>query len=283
MNFQVLLDALTKTVQNIVNFIPSLVNGLIILVIGYLIALIIARIIRYVLRRSGFDPLVERVGLTGTLRGLGVNTPLSNIVAQAVFALLLLSFLITSTRMMGLEPVAQLFEKLLAFLPTLIASLIVFLLGGIAAQFVGNTVTALAAGAGVNNPGRLGKIVQYVISVFVLIIALGVMGVDTTMLVTAVTIMIAAFGLAVGLALGLGARGVIRHVLAGHYMRQRFPVGRPIAFDDVRGSVSGIGGVNTVVETAEGAVVFPNGLLLDAVIRSPQAPPSASPEAAPAE
>lgn len=278
MNFHILIDALTQTVQNIVNFIPSLVNGLIILVVGYLVARLIGWAVRQVLRRAGFDPLVERVGLTGTLRGLGVSTPLSDILAQAVFALLLLSFLITSTRMMGLEPVAQLFERLLAFLPTLIAALIVFLLGGIAAQFVGNTVTALAAGAGVNSPGRLGKIVQYVISVFVLIIALGVMGVDTTMLVTAVTIMIAAFGLALGLALGLGARGVIRNVLAGYYVRQRFPVGRAIAFDEVSGSVSGVGGVNTVVETAEGAVVFPNGLLLDSVVRSPQVPPAARPE-----
>lgn len=283
MNFQVVIDALTKIVHDIINFIPNLVNGLIILVIGYLVARFIGWVAGYVLRRTGFDPLVERVGITGALRGLGISAPLSDIIAKAVFLLLLLSFLINATRLMGLVPVAQIFERILAFLPTLIAALIVFFLGGIAAQFAGNTVTALAAGANVNSPGRLGKLVQYVISVFVLIIALGVMGVDTTMLITAVTIMIAAFGLAVGLALGLGARGVIRNILAGYYLRQRFPVGRPIAFDEVSGAVGGIGGVNTIVETPEGSVVFPNSLLLDSVVSSPQPTASAPPDTSTAE
>ena len=275
MDFRVVLDALTKIVNDIVNFIPRLVNGLIILAVGYLVARVVRWIVSAVLRRAGFDPLVERAGLTGALQGLGVRAPLSAILSQAVFVLLLLSFLVTSTRIMGLEPVAQVFEKLLAFLPTLIAALIVFLIGGVAAQFLGNTVTALAAGAGVNGPARLGKIMQYLVSVFVVIIALGVLGMDTALLVTAVTIVIGAFGLALSLALGLGARGVVRHVLAGYYVRQRFRPGQPIAFENVTGSVGGIGGVNTLVETADGSVVLPNGLLLESVVSSPPPPPGA--------
>ena len=275
MNFQVVVDALTKIVYDIVNFIPRLVNGLIILVVGYVVALVARWVVRAALRRVGFDPLVERLGLTGALKGLGVKAPLSNILAQAVFLLLLLSFLITSTRVMGLEPVAQVFERLLAFLPTLLAALVVFLIGGVVAQFLGNTVTALAAGAGVNGPARLGKIVQYLVSLFVVILALGVLGMDTALLVTVVTIMIGAFGLALSLALGLGARGVVRHVLAGYYVRQRFRPGQPIAYEGVSGAVGGVGGVNTLVETAEGSVVLPNGLLLESIVHSPQPPETA--------
>jgi small-conductance mechanosensitive channel len=270
MNFQIVIDALTKILYDIVNFIPKLVNGIIILLVGYVVALVVRWLISAVLRRVGFDPLVERAGLTGAMKGLGIKAPLSAILSQAVFVLLLLSFLITSTRIMGLEPVAQVFEKLLGFLPTILAALVVFLIGGVAAQFLGNTVTALAAGAGVNSPARLGRVVQYLVSIFVVIIALGVLGMDTALLVTAVTIMIGAFGLALSIALGLGARGVVRHILAGYYVRQRFRPGQPIAFEEVSGSVGGVGGVNTVVETSEGSVVLPNGLLLDSVVKSPQ-------------
>jgi small-conductance mechanosensitive channel len=281
MNFQVVIDALTRIVYDIVNFIPKLVNGLLILLVGYLVARLVRWIISVVLRRAGFDPLVERAGLTGALKGLGIKAPLSAILSQAVFVLLLLSFLITATRIMGLEPVARVFESLLAFLPTLIAALVVFLIGGVAAQFLGNTVTALASGTGLRAPARLGRIVQYLASVFVVIIALGVLGMDTALLVTAVTIMIGAFGLALSLALGLGARGVVRHIMAGYYVRQRFRPGQPIAFEEVSGSVSGVGGVNTLVETDNGSVLFPNGLLLEAIVRSPRplgAPPEAPPE-----
>jgi small-conductance mechanosensitive channel len=279
MNFQVVIDALIKIFTDIVNFIPNLVNGLIILLVGYLIARLVRWIFGASLRRLHFDPLVERTGITGSLRGLGVKTPLSQLVAQTVYALLLLSFFITATRLMGLEAVARLLEQLLNFLPNIIAALIIFLLGGIAAQFVGNLVTAAAAGAGLSAPGRLGRLVQYLISVFVVVLALGELGVDTAILVTTLTILIAAFGLAIGLALGLGARGVVWHILAGYYMRQRFPTGQPIAFEQVRGQVGSVGGVNTIVTTTEGDVVIPNGTLLESVVRAPRpSPPSEQPQ-----
>ncbi len=274
MNFQVVIDALTKIVTDIINFIPNLVNGLIILVVGYLIARLVRWIMATVLRRLKFDPLIERTGITGSLRGLGVKMPLSEILAQTIFTLLLLSFLITSTRLMGLGAVAQLLENLLNFLPNIIAAVIIFLLGGVVAQFVGNLVTTFGVAGGVTYAARLGRIIQYLISLFVVVLALGQLGIDTAILVTAITIAIAAFGLALGLALGLGARGVVHNILAGYYMRQRFPVGQTIAYFDVRGQVSAVGGVSTVVRTVDGDVVIPNSALIDSVVYSPRPPAS---------
>jgi small-conductance mechanosensitive channel len=272
MNFQVVIDALTKIDTDIINFIPNLVNGLIILLVGYLIARLVRWILSVVLRRLKFDPLIERTGITGSLRGLGVKTPLSQILAQTLFTLLLLSFLITSTRLMGLGAVALLLENLLNFLPNIIAAVIIFLLGGVVAQFVGNLVTTVGGAGGLNYAARLGRIVQYLISLFVVVLALGQLGIDTAILVTAITIAIAAFGLALGLALGLGARAVVHHILAGYNLRQRFPVGQPIALGEVRGQVSAIGGINTVVATANGNVVIPNGRLSESVVSAPLPP-----------
>ena len=277
MNFHIVVDALTKILTDIVNFIPNLINGLIILVVGYVIARIVSWIVGFVLRHSGFDPLVERIGITGSMRGLGLTIPLSKIVVQAIFALLLISFFITATKLMGLLAVSQLLERVLTFLPNLIAALILFLLGGIIAQFVGNLANSVAAAAGLSYAKRLGQILQYMISLFIVILSLGVLGIDTALLVTAVTIFIAAFGLAVGLALGLGARGIVHHILAGYYIRQRFPLGQPIELNQIAGEVAGIGGVNTLVNTKEGTVVFPNGMLLESLVRSPRVQDSNSP------
>ena len=274
MDFHVVIDALTKVLMDIIDFIPRLINGLIILVIGYLIAWLVRGLLGFVLRHAQFDPLVERTGITGTLRGLGVRTPLSRIVVQTVFVLLLLSFLITATRLMGLEAVARVLEQVLTFLPNLIAALVVFLLGGIVAKFVGDLVTRVGSEANLGYAGRVGRLVQYLISLFVVVIALGVLGLDTGILVTALTIGIAAFGLALGLALGLGARNTVQHILAGYYTRQRFAAGRAIVFNQTRGEITSIGSVNTVVATADGDLIIPNALLIESVV---QAPPPVEP------
>lgn len=263
------IEALTKIFNDIVNFIPNLINGLIILIVGYLIAAIVRWLLKTILQRLKFDVLIERTGITGALKGLGVRVPLSVILAQIVFVLLLISFFITATRLMGLEAVSLLLEQLLTYLPNIIAAAIVFLLGGMAAQFAGNMVSAALLAGGLNYGARVGRGLQYLISVFVLILALSQLGIDTAILVTAVTIMIAAFGLAIGLSLGLGARPIVVHVLAGFYLRQRFPTGTNVNLGKITGSIESIGSVNTVVRTGDGTVVIPNSKLMESVVQSP--------------
>ena len=268
MDLQLLLDELTTVLRDIITFVPRLINGLIILFVGYLIAAIARWLLGFILRRLGFDALMNELGIADALRGIGVKTPLSRIAAQLIFVLLFISFLITATRLIGLAAVAMVLEQLLNYLPNLIAALVVFLIGGLAARFVGDVVTTIASGADLNYARRLGRVVRYLITIFVVVLALGTLGIETAILITAITIMIGAFGLALGLGLGLSVRSVLYQILAGHYTRQRFPVGRAITFDDVSGTVSSIDSTSSEVTTAEGVVVVPNHILFEAVVRA---------------
>lgn len=269
MNFQTLGDTLTRIYNDIINFIPNLINGLIILIIGYLVARFVRWLIRFILQRLKFDPLIEKSGLTGTMRGLGVKTPVSEIIAGVVFFLLLLSFMISAVRLMGLEPVARLLEQVLAFLPNLIAAVIVFMLGGVISKFTGDLVTTVTTGAGLSYGRVLGRIVQYLVSLFVLIVALGVLGIDTTVLVTSLPIVIASFGLALGLALGLGARSAVQNIIAGYYLRQRLTPGQTVRTTTTGGTVTAIGPINTILTTPEGDIVIPNTTLTDNELQLP--------------
>lgn len=277
MNFQTLGDTLTRIYNDIINFIPNLINGLIILILGYLIARFVRWLVKTILQKVKFDPLIEKSGLTGTLRGLGVKTPISEIIAGVIFFLLLLSFMISAVRLMGLEPVARLLEQVLAFLPNLIAAVIVFMLGGVISKFTGDLVTTVAAGAGLSYARVLGRIVQYLVSLFVLIVALGALGVDTTVLVTSLPIVIASFGLALGLALGLGARSAVQNIIAGYYLRQRLTPGQTIQVGLTTGTLSTIGPTTSVLATPQGETILPNTALTDNELQLPATPTPPSP------
>lgn len=260
---QPLIESLTKIGMQIINFIPNLINGLIVLLIGFFLARLVRWLIATILRRVQVDALIDRTGITRSLRFLGITTPLSWLIAQMVFALLLLSFLISATTLMGLSAVARVLQQFLDLLPNLVAAVVVFLVGGMVAQFVGNLVITLAAGAGFSQASRLGRIVQFLIGFFVVVFALRALGLDTAILVTALSIMLAAFGLALGLGLGLGARGIIQHILSGYYMQQRFTVGQRIVVDQISGEISSIGTVNTEITTAAGRIIVPNSRLIE--------------------
>jgi small-conductance mechanosensitive channel len=273
-NPQAVGDALTRMYSDIASFLPDVVNGLIVLIVGYVIARIVGWLVRLVLTRAGLDDLSERHGIVGGLRGLGIGLTPSRLIAQTVFGLLFLSFAITAVRLMRFETVAVLLERLLDFLPNVIAALMVFLLGSMVARLAGNWVSLIAAASSLGYARQLGSLVQYVVTLFVMVLALGVLGIQVGLLVTAITIMIGAFGLVIGLALGLGARTIVYHILAGYYVRQRYQPGQTITLGQMSGQVSGTGSVNTVVTTDEGSTIIPNGVLLEATVRAARGSPS---------
>lgn len=279
MSFQPVINALVNILTEILNFIPHLVNGLIILIVGYLISALARWIIRTVLHRLRFDELADRVGITNALSSLGVRLPLSNVIAQIVFFFLLLSFATSAVMLMGLPAIASLLQNVLAFVPRAISAAIIIIFGSMLARFLGETVTNVAGNVNITYNKALGKVIEYTLVAFVVVLAVSTMGVDTTILTTAMTILIAAGGLAIALTFAFGAREAARNVIAGHYIRQSFSPGQQIEMGDYRGRLRSTSGTYTVLETSgesgeTGTVSLPNTFLLQNAVRGQGEPPA---------
>jgi small-conductance mechanosensitive channel len=129
---------------------------------------------------------------------------------------------------------------------------------------------------------------QLLLLFFAIVLAIGVLGVNAAILITVITVTVGSLGLTLSLAIGLGARQLMLDILAGYYVRERFPVGRRITLDDVTGEVSGVGSVNTTVTADDKTIVIPNSLLVKQIVRverpeagSTTAPTTPSPDPAP--
>ena len=109
-------------------------------------------------------------------------------------------------------------------------------------------------------------------TVFVIALALDALGVNTSILVTVIPLLLAAFGLAQGQALGLGARNVVVNILASHDVREYFAIGQLLVHDGVRGAICQIGSVYTIMTTDEGSLLIPHSLLLVTEVRAGQRP-----------
>jgi small-conductance mechanosensitive channel len=279
MDPQIVTEELSRVISDILAIVPNLINGMIVLVIGYALAWAVRLILRFLLKRLGFDRLMDELGFSGGLRGIGVSIPISRLLAQAAFLLLLLSFAVTATRLMRLQAVADILERFLGFLPSIIAAAIVFLIGSLAASYVGEQVGRAGRASRLGFAAVAGRAVQFLLFFFAIVLAVGVLGVDTAILVTVITVTVGALGLTLSLALGLGARSLMLDILAGYYVRERFPVGRRITLDEVSGEVSGVGSVNTTVTAGDETVVIPNSLLIKQIVRverraAPSEPPT---------
>ena len=81
-------DALQQMWNTVATFVPKLVAFLIILIVGWIIAKVLAKAVNAVLERVGFDRAVERGGLRKALAKSKYDP--SDVVAKLVYYALLL-------------------------------------------------------------------------------------------------------------------------------------------------------------------------------------------------
>ncbi|MGH2497575.1 MAG: mechanosensitive ion channel family protein [Ktedonobacteraceae bacterium] len=284
MSFQPVINALIKILTDIINFIPLFVNGLIILIVGYLISALVRWILRTVFRQIRFNQLADRAGITNALSGLGVRVPLSEVIAQIVFFFLLLSFATSAVGLMGLAAVADLLQNVLRFIPKAISAAIIIIFGSMLARFLGNTITTVAGNINITYSKALGKIIEYALLAFVIVLAVSTLGIDTAILTTSLTIIIASTGLAIALTFAFGAREAARNVIAGHYVRQNFQPGQQLTLGDYSGKVRSTLGTYTVLESTgdeKGTISLPNSFLLQNAVMGQEEAPATTQAATP--
>ena len=120
--------------SNVATFIPKFVVFLIIVIVGYLIAKAIAKILSAVLARAGFDRLVERGGVNRALARSQYDA--SGILAKIVFYAIMLFVLSTAFGVFGSNPVSSYLHAVIAYLPLLFVAIIILVI-----------TAAIAAGA----------------------------------------------------------------------------------------------------------------------------------------
>ncbi|MFD0558156.1 putative transporter (transmembrane protein) [Stackebrandtia endophytica] len=166
-SFQSALDA-------VVTFLPKAVAFLAILVIGWIIAKVLRKVITKLLARVGLDRVAERGGLR---RFTGKYT-VSELTGMLVYFAILLFTLQFAFNVFGANPVSQLLNSLVAWLPQLFIAGVIM----VVAFAIANTVYDLVSGAmSQMSYGRpMARVAQVLIIAVAAIAALNQIGIATT-------------------------------------------------------------------------------------------------------
>jgi len=263
---QVLLSSWSQIGTEIAAFLPHLAGAALILLLGWLVARLVRAAAGRTLQRVGLDRAGEHLRLTATLRGAGITTAPSAIVAQLLFWIVLLGFGLASAETLGLRAVAAALGQVVGFLPDVFAAALILLAGAFLGRLVRNVVNTGVRVAGLSGSTALGAIANGVVLLVVAVLALEQLGVETRLLVTVITALVVTLSLTAGAAFAMGSRSLIGHILAGHYLRQSLPTEGTVSVRGRRGTVERVGPVDTVFRDAETSWSIPNAALLEEVV-----------------
>lgn len=256
-------EILTGIATGILEWLPSLAGALLLLLLGWFVARLVRFILAGLLQRIGLDKLANRAGISQILSNAGVEALTTNLLASLVYWLILLVFVIAAVESLGLTGVVDTLGGLVDYIPNVLAASLILLLGGAIARIFGEAVGAISTQAGMGASPVLGQAVRYVLLVFVVILALEQLGIQTTLLTTAATSLIAAVALALALAFGFGSRDLARNIMAGYHAKDSFDIGQKIRINGRDGKLRLIGSVKSEIETENGILSIPNHMLTD--------------------
>jgi len=218
------------------------------------------------LRTLGLDRAAARLRIGEVLERAGVRLAASEVVAQLLFWLLMLTFILSAVETLGLDAVTSTIDRLIAYIPNVIGAALIVLVGLLLARFVASLVSSTAAAAGFPSAPRMGFLAQIAVTGLVVVLAIEQLGVATDVLVAPLTAVVAAAGLSAGLAFALGARPIVTHILAGHFLKQSLPRDAFVEIGGQRGVVQRVGATDTVLRDGERIWSVPNARLLEDVV-----------------
>lgn len=169
-------QALSSGLTTVAEFVPKLVAFLLILIIGFIIAKVIAKAVGGVLEKVGFDTAVERGGVKKALEKSKFDA--SDIVGKLIYYALMLFVLQMAFGVFGPNPISDLLTQLITFLPSLVVAIIIIVVAAAIAAAVKTLVEGTLGGLSYGS--TLATLASGFILLLGIIAALNQVGVATT-------------------------------------------------------------------------------------------------------
>jgi hypothetical protein len=214
-----LWQRLSLGASQLLSILPSLIAAVAILLAGYFFARLVERWTDALLGRLNFNKMADAGGLSEAVGRTGTRLDPIHAVGKLLFWLIMLVVILLASSALGLESINTMFGTMLSYIPTLVAAIVIVILGMIVGEFVRALV--LASAGAVEGVPVLAKIAKAAVVIIAVFMAVQQLGIAEEIVTAAFTLILGAIGLATGLAFGLGNRD-----LAGQITRRWYEEGR---------------------------------------------------------
>jgi len=174
-------DTIDDTIAEMIEFLPTVIGALIILIVGYVVGRVLGGIVTRVVRRIGIDRYTEGTAVEEVGSGDSVARALGKIVAYYVYFVAI----IAAVDLLNIELLTALLTDIGAFIPVILAALVVLVVGFIIARILGDIVAGFVGGFGIgpllegtplerfgDQEGEFGRVVGNLLTYYVYLLTL---------------------------------------------------------------------------------------------------------------
>jgi Mechanosensitive ion channel, conserved TM helix len=217
---EAIVDSFNKFLGKVITFLPNLLAMITILIIGFLIAWIVKKLIFRFLKAIQFDKVSERWGLVEVLSKGGLTYSPASLLSRFFYWIIVLITLIMGINALDVPATQNFIAQFLNYLPHLFAAILILIVGYLIAIFLGQAALIAAVNAQMESARLLGRSVRWFIIILSLTMALYHLGIAEKVIIAAFTIIFGGIVLALSIAFGWGGRELAKDFLVRLYRKK---------------------------------------------------------------
>lgn len=190
------------------SYLPSLLGAILLIIIGALLAKFTEKAIHKIAKLVRFDSLKKNKTVKKTLETTDLDVDIPSILGRVGFWVVIIIFALAAADVLGLEAMRTVIGDLLAYVPSILAGIVVLTVTIAGARLLRDAIAAALQRMSVDFARPVASVSYYVLIVFGTVMALDQLGFDTTILTNNITVIVAGVTLSLALAFGLGGKEV---------------------------------------------------------------------------
>lgn len=204
-----LIASINRGFMAAATFVPNLVAGIVILLIGIILGSIVKRLVLELFNTLKIEAFLRKYGVPEAKK----EFTWSNLLAEIVRWFVIVIFLIPTADVWGLPQITRVLDTFLLYLPNVFVAAIIALVGMVFARLAHDLVLASTREITADASQAIASITRWAITIFVMLAVLNQLGVAQDLIRILFTGFVAMIALAGGIAFGLGGQDTARTLL----------------------------------------------------------------------
>jgi len=208
---QTLLASLNNGMAVIVSFVPKIIAGTIVLLIGIIIASILKQIVLGIFKALKIEGFLKKYGVPEAKS----EFTWANIFSEIIRWFVIIIFLLPTADIWGLPRVVTILNEFLLYLPNVFVAAIIAVVGFVLGSLAHDLILASVKGISSSSANSIASITRWAVNIFVILAVLNQLGVATDLIRILFTGFVAMLAIAGGIAFGLGGKESAKDIVDG--------------------------------------------------------------------
>jgi hypothetical protein len=252
-----LLETFNDMIKSFMGFFYNLIGAVLILLIGWLVAKMVAAVSKTMLERVGADKVGEKLNDIDAIKGLKLEIKLSSIISKVLYYFIILFMLRPAADTLGVPAISDMVKLLVEFIPKLISSALMLSAGIFLADALKNFVVTLCKSFNIAAGKLIGTAIFFFLLIIFVIQSVAQVGINTSLLESSFNLLIGGIIFAFAIGYGFASKEILLNIISSFYSKNRYKEGQIIEIDGVKGEIIGMDNTTITIKTEDSKTIFP--------------------------